>query len=200
MATERAPRLDAIVLAAGSASRFGGAKLMAPWRGGRLIDGALSAALAASVREIVVVTGADAEVTQRIAGQHENRRIRLVHAAEHGLGMSSSLRAGISALRDDCDGVFVFLGDMPLVPPHTASALAALFKPDVDAVAPVHAGRRGHPVLFRRRLFASLAALQGDDGGREILLSLGRRLALAEVSDAGIHLDIDTRTDLDSLG
>ena len=42
-------RYEAIVLAGGSGSRFGGGKLLAPFRGGELIDGALRAAFAAPV-------------------------------------------------------------------------------------------------------------------------------------------------------
>ena len=51
--------LDAVVLAAGAAARFGGGKLLAPWRGGLLIEAALDAAFAAPVRSVVLVTGAD---------------------------------------------------------------------------------------------------------------------------------------------
>ena len=60
MTTERPPpQLSAIVLAAGFGTRFGGGKLTAPWRGGRLIDGAVTCARAARVDQVVVVTGAD---------------------------------------------------------------------------------------------------------------------------------------------
>ena len=52
MATEGAPKtaFEAVILAAGSGSRFGGGKLLAPWGAGVLLEGALAAALAAPVR------------------------------------------------------------------------------------------------------------------------------------------------------
>ena len=56
-----ADRFEALVLAAGSGSRFGGGKLLAPWNGGVLLDGALPAAFAAPARSVILVTGADGE-------------------------------------------------------------------------------------------------------------------------------------------
>ena len=206
MATEadRTLQLDAIVLAAGFGSRFGGGKLSSPWRGGRLIDGALGAALAAPVREVVVVTGADdavgEAVTAFVGTRREPERIRLVHALDHRLGMATSLTAGIAALSTDCDGVFVFLGDMPLVPPDIAPTLAAALKRGALAAAPSFEGRRGHPVLFGRGQFSSLALLEGDEGAREVLRGLGARLAIIPTSDRGVLFDVDAPGDLDALG
>ena len=51
--------IHALILAAGAGSRFGGGKLMAPWRGGVLLDGALDAAFTAPVQAVHVVVGAD---------------------------------------------------------------------------------------------------------------------------------------------
>lgn len=206
MATEadRTLRLDAIILAAGFGSRFGGGKLSSPWRGGRLIDGALGAALTAPVRELVVVTGADTRV-EDAAREFVGRRtqaapVRIVHAVDHRLGMSASLAAGIAALAPDCDGAFVFLGDMPVVPPDIAPALAAALSRGALAAAAEFDGRRGHPVLFGRTLFSALRRLTGDEGGRTVLRGLGERLAIVHANDGGILLDVDAPGDLDALG
>jgi molybdenum cofactor cytidylyltransferase len=191
----RPSRLEALVLAGGAGVRFGGHKLTSPWRGGRLIDGALAAAFAAPVRSVTVVTGADlavgpaAEAFATTAG--EIRRLRLVHADDHAEGMGATLRAGVAALPPDADGVFVFLGDMPLipsdVPPRLADALAA----GVDAVAPRFDGQRGHPVLFRASLFPALRASTGDEGARAVLQSLGKTLATITVGAPGVLFDVD---------
>ncbi|MGI9169733.1 MAG: nucleotidyltransferase family protein [Caulobacteraceae bacterium] len=191
--------LEAIVLAGGAGSRFGGAKLTAPWRGGVLLDGALTAAFAAPARAVTVVTGADPGVAPAAralaAVLGESGRLRLVHAEDHAEGMAASLRAGIEALAADTDSVFVFLGDMPAVPlaipPRLATALAA----GAWAAAPVFEGRRGHPALFARRLFGELAALAGDEGARRVLDRLGERLALVETADARILFDVDRPDD-----
>ena len=206
MATERAPpRLEAIVLAAGAGSRFGGGKLTASWRGGRLIDGALAAAFAAHVERVIVVTGADEGVADAAldftrrderAGQ---QRLTVVHAADHALGMSASLKAGIAGLVEDAEGVFVFLGDMPMIPADTVETMIVRLANGAVAVAPTWRGRRGHPVLFGRSLFPVLARSKGDEGAREVLRDLGDRLSLVPASSPGVLLDVDAPGDLDAL-
>ena len=193
-------RLEAIVLAAGAGSRFGGAKLSAPWRGGVLLDGALVSAFSAPVRTVTVVTGADpkagpaAEAFATARG--ETGRLRIVHAGDHAEGMAASLRAGIAALSEDAAGVFVFLGDMPHVPAGVPPMLAEALATGALAAAPAFEGRRGHPVLFSRTLFPGLLTLSGDEGGRSVLRGLGDRLAVVEAPDAGVLFDVDQKQDL----
>jgi molybdenum cofactor cytidylyltransferase len=193
-------RLEALVLAAGSGSRFGGGKLLAPWGAGVLLDGALAAAFASPVRHVHVVWGADPEVAKgaadfaRRAG--EDYRLRLVHAPRHLEGLSASLAAGVAALPEDGDGVFVFLGDMPRAPADVAATMAEALGSGASAVATVFDGRRGHPVLFSRSLWPDLRKLTGDKGAGELLRALGDRLALIEAPHDGALFDVDRREDL----
>lgn len=202
MSRSSEPGLHAIVLAAGTASRFGSQKLLAAWQGGRLLHGALRTAFAAPAQSIVVVTGADAdrvgEAALDFASDLGEWRLRLVHAADFGDGMAASLRAGIAALPETATGAFVFLGDMPRVPETVAAGLAAAIEePGILAAAPVCEGRRGHPVLFSRGLFTALMEGTGDSGGREVLQSLGGALRLVPVTDPGVLFDVDRPSELD---
>jgi len=194
------PRLEAIVLAAGAGQRFGGAKLTTPWRGGKLLDGALAAAFAAPVWRVTVVTGADPAVEGAVRVWADPRgvadRLSLVHARDHEEGMGASLRAGIAALAEDCAGVFVFLGDMPLIPASVPPRLVAALNSGPLAAAPIFNGRRGHPVLFASALFPDLARAEGDAGARTVLAGLGPRVALVDVADPGVIFDVDTPGDL----
>jgi molybdenum cofactor cytidylyltransferase len=192
---------EAIVLAAGSASRFGGAKLLAPWLGGVLLDGALAAAFAAPVRTVTVVTGAGGEriaaEARRLAERMgESDRLRIVEAKNHAEGMGASLRAGAAALPADAGGVFVFLGDMPRVPIAVLSDLAAKVRAGAPAAAPQFRGRRGNPVLMSAGLIPPLLGLSGDKGARDILAGLGAGLALVEAPDDGVLFDVDRPEDL----
>ncbi len=193
-------RLEAVVLAAGSGARFGGGKLTHPWRGGALIDGALAAAFAAPVRSVTVVTGADLGVEIAAAAFAARTgaapRLRMVECADHAEGMGASLRAGIASLPADAAGAFVFLGDMPCVPPAVLPRLVAALATGATAAAPIHAGRRGHPVLFSRQLFAALSAARGDEGARTALKALGDRLELIETDDDGVLFDVDRPDDV----
>ena len=192
--------LEAIVLAAGYGARFGGGKLTRPWRGGVLLDGALAAAFAAPARAVTVVIGADPAVEEAARafaeGAGEAARLQLVRAADFAEGMAASLRAGIAALPEDAAGAFVFLGDMPRVPPAVLPALAAALAQGAPAAAPTFGGQRGHPVLFGRGQFPALAALTGDAGARAVLQQLGDALALAPSPDDGVLFDVDRPDDL----
>ncbi|HEY2177335.1 MAG TPA: NTP transferase domain-containing protein, partial [Caulobacteraceae bacterium] len=185
-------RLEAVVLAGGSGTRFGGGKLTAPWRGGLLIEAALAAAFAAPARTVTVVTGADMAVTEAArawaARRGEIDRLRLVHAADHAEGMAASLRTGIAALPHDTAGALVFLGDMPTVPHGLARRLAEALGEGAAAAVPLFERERGHPVLFAAELFAALRALSGDQGAKMILDGLGPRLAVMETDDPGVRV------------
>jgi molybdenum cofactor cytidylyltransferase len=178
--------LDAVILAAGLATRFGGGKLLAPYDGGVLLDGALRAAYAAPVRGVTLVTGAEAERVAAAARAFDPR-IRIVHAAAFAEGLAASLRAGVASLPPDSGGVFVFLGDMPRVPTAVLGSLAA----GALAAAPVFEGRRGNPVLLGSTLFPEVLRLTGDEGARRVLQGLGESLALVEASDDGVLFDVD---------
>jgi molybdenum cofactor cytidylyltransferase len=193
-------KFEAVVLAAGAGARFGGGKLLAPWRGGALIDGALAAALAAPVRQVSVVWGADPAVADAVrafaARVGADERLRLVHAERHAEGLSASLRAGIEVLAVDCTGVFIFLGDMPKVPVAVLGPLADAVTAGAPAAAPVFGGRRGHPVLFGAGLLPELARLSGDRGAAGVLDGLGERLRLVAAPDDGALFDVDRPGDL----
>lgn len=185
----------ALVLAAGSGARFGGGKLLAPWRGAPLLHAALAVARATPVAGVTVVTGADADaITASVADF--DPAIRTVHAADHSEGMAASLRTGLGALPPDAAGVIVFLGDMPRVQKSVPVALAAALRDGAPAAAPMFEGRRGNPVALARSRFGQVAMLRGDQGARRIVDDLGSDLALIPSPDDGVLFDVDRPEDL----
>lgn len=192
---------SAIVLAAGAGRRFGGRKLLAPFEGGPLIEGASKAAFASPASTVILVTGSEAEDVAEVARafaerQGEGQRLQIVHAPDHAEGMGASLRAGAAALPANAAGVFVFLGDMPKIPVAILPRLVEVVQAGAAAAAPVCGGRRGHPVLFGHELFELLRQATGDEGARAALAGLGPRLALIETDDDGVLFDVDRPEDL----
>jgi molybdenum cofactor cytidylyltransferase len=184
--------IHAIVLAAGFGSRFGGGKLMAPWRGGVLLDGALDAAFASPAEAVHVVVGADLA-----AATHARARgAMIVEARDHALGLSASLKAGIAALPPDAAGALVFLGDMPLVPHAVLAPLAEAILAGASAAVPVFDGRIGNPAALAALLFPKVLTLEGDRGARALIEGLGEALVRVEAPDAGVLYDVDRREDL----
>jgi molybdenum cofactor cytidylyltransferase len=177
----------ALVLAAGSARRFGSDKLSAPFAGEPLVLHAIRAARAAPVERVIVV----AHPTLDLAAATGVEVVRLASGA-----LSQSLRAGVAAV-GEVDGVFVFLGDMPLVPHGAATRLAALLGSHYAAM-PLHAGKPGHPVLLSRAAFADVARAEGDAGLGKLLRTRDD-VAFDACADPFIHADVDRPADLAAL-
>ena len=200
MAGSESTRLEAIVLAAGAGRRFGGRKLTAIFEGRPLIAGALDAAFVAPARGVILATDGDPDLAAiardhaRALGRADDLRVLVVAEAAEGLG--ASLRTAIGALSADAEGAFVFLGDMPRVPPDVPRALARALEEGFDLAAPRFGDRRGHPVLFGRAHFPALRTLGGDVGAQSVLARAGERLRLVDSPDAGVLFDVDRREDL----
>ena len=196
MTESESGRFAAIVLAAGAGVRFGGGKLRAPFRGHPLIASALASALAAPVVSVVVAIGDDPELEQIILARNDAAALRLVRVTNAAEGMGASLAAAAGAVATDIDGVFVFLGDMPQIGAAVAPALIGALIGRSGIVAPVHAGRRGHPVLFGGDWIPALRALGGDVGAQALIGQAGDRSVTVAIDDPGILFDIDRPEDL----
>ncbi len=195
-----APRIAALVLAAGRSTRMGGPnKLLATIDGVPLVRHAADAALGAGLAEVVVVTGHQGEV---VRGALSDLACRFVANPDYADGLSTSLKAGLAALPDDIDAVVVLLGDMPRVSSALVARLAAAYDPAAGRhiVVPVLDGRRGNPVLWGKRYFPELMRVTGDQGGRAVLSGAPEAVAEVAAESDDVHLDLDTPEALAAAG
>ena len=184
--------ITCILLAAGSASRFGSQKLLAPLPDGTTVVEASVAHLQAGLtREIVAVTRSDPALIKVL--QACGCRIVINDVADQGMGTSISV--GVAAT-PDARGWVIALGDMPFIRADTIAAVANALRNDARIAVPVMAGKRGHPVGFSALYRERLMSLTGDTGAREILKSDAKLITEICVVDAGIFSDIDTPADL----
>jgi molybdenum cofactor cytidylyltransferase len=190
-------RVAAIVTAAGASRRFGPAsKLHAPLGGLPLLERTLRALQALPLAQVLVVLAPGDETSRAIAAR---LGFDTVENPEPAAGLGSSIACGARALSRTNDGTLLCLGDMPLAPAAAGARLIRRYEDCAGGVVlvPVHDGRRGHPVLFDRAHFATLAALGGDRGARALLT--GPAVVEVPVDDAGVLLDVDTPADLAAL-
>ena len=187
-----APRVAALVLAAGASRRMGASnKLLAPVGGVPLVTHGVDAALAAGVAPLLVVTGHQhREVAAALAG----RELRLVHNPDYRRGLSTSLRAGIGALGAEVDAVLVCLADMPAVGAGHLRRLFEAFDPMRGRAicVPVFGGRRGNPVLWARRFFAAMREIDGDVGARSLMVRHAAMVREVAMDDDAVLRDVDT--------
>ena len=186
-------KLGCVVLAAGSAARFGANKLTAELLGQSLIRRALEAVPAERFDKVVVVT--QYPEVMALAGEF---RFAAVHNARPEEGLSRSVALGLTEVRD-CDGVLFCVSDQPLLRRESVERLTELWRARPEKIAALgHGGVRGNPCLFPARFFPELMALEGDHGGSTVIRRHEEDLLLLEVPEAELH-DVDTVQALEAL-
>jgi molybdenum cofactor cytidylyltransferase len=185
-------RVAAIVLAAGRSTRMGGPnKLMAEIAGKPLVRIAVEQAVASRADPVIVVTGHQQEkVSEALSGL----AVTTVHNPDFAQGLSTSLQKGLAHVPDNADGVIVCLGDMPQVDAALIDRLIAAFDPEKGAlvVMPTIEGKRGNPVLWSRRFFPDLMAIEGDTGARHLIGRYPEAVVEVAANGKGALVDVDT--------
>ena len=188
--------IPTILLAAGSARRFGACKLLQELDGKPLIRWTAEA-LDAVVPDhlLVVVPWESRDLREALSGL----RVRFVVNGRSAEGSGTSIAAGVEALPAQADAVLVTLADVPFGPALALPAVVQRFRNgNASIVAPSYRGVPGHPVLFARDVFPELLALEGDTGARAVVERDPARCAAVPV-DAEPPADVDTAADLARL-
>ena len=184
--------LAALVLAAGRSSRMGGPNKLLEQIGGRpLVRIVAEAALGSRARPVIVVTGHQRE---RVEAALAGLPVTFAYNPHFADGLGTSLRTGIAALPAQVDGVIVCLGDMPQVDAPLIDRLLGAFDPDKGALAvvPTIAGKRGNPVVWSRRFFPDLMAVEGDIGARHLIARYAEAVTEVPLSGTAALTDVDT--------
>ena len=181
-----------ILLAAGSASRFGGGKLLAPLEDGTPLGVRALMNLITCVDSVVaVVRPGDAALAHMLSDRAA--WVTVCPNAANGMGHSLAWAIRAAPL---AHGWVVALADMPWIQSRTIASVVAALERDAGLVAASHRGIRGHPVGFSRRYYGELASLVGDEGAKGLVRKHESELRLIDTDDAGIARDVDTREDL----
>ncbi len=197
-AGESEARFACLVLAAGQSRRMGDRnKLLIPVDGKPMARHAIDAAHTAGCHPVIVVTGHAAEDVQRELGED----VTYVHNPDFADGLSTSLRAGIAALPDACDGVLVMLGDMPRITSEHLSSIMAAHDADEGHIicVPTWNTKRGNPVLWDRRFFDEMADLGGDVGAKHLIGANEDLVVEVPLNDDAILTDVDSPQALQEL-
>ena len=181
-----------VLLAAGSASRFGGGKLLAPLEDGTELGVRALENLIACVDSVVAVVRPDDDALARALASHGANVTVCPHAAD-GMGRSLAWAIRTAPL---ARGWVVALADMPWIQSTTLRRIADALRWGGGLVAASRQGVRGHPVGFARHFYGELTMLCGDEGAKAILRAHAAELQLIETDDAGVSRDVDTPADL----
>lgn len=187
--------VTAVVLAAGSASRFGSTKQLSEFAGAPLVSRALQTARDSGVLATTLVVGHD---WQRVCDTLPPCDGFLVRNENFANGIGTSLALAVRATRHATDAILVLLADQPLITSrHLDNLIATWSGVDNEIIASTFAGVSGPPALFASGCFDDLAELDGDSGARSLLQN--PRFEVIEVKFADAATDIDVPADLSRL-
>jgi len=174
------------VLAAGSASRFGGGKLDADCAGKAVGQWVLDTVTEAGLAPGVLVVG---PVAPAFAIAASGWTLLPNPSPENGMGSSLALAAAMA--RQQGFDLLVLLADMPLIEAHYLKKLGELS----GLVATGYpAARPGVPARFPWAMLDSVGELSGQRGAGK-LLSQAQDIAILEPPAGSLH-DIDSAQDL----
>jgi molybdenum cofactor cytidylyltransferase len=184
---------SAVVPAAGSATRFGGGKVLALVDGISLLQRVLSTLLDAGIDDVVVVAPPDAEWGSGVP-LLSDARVRVAVNPDPSREMFSSIQIGLRAAKHA--PMAVLPGDMPFVKPETVKALLDLADRTRALVSPRLDGRRGHPLIIPGDLRDAILAAPDSAKLNEVLKPYASRVRNLDVEDRGVVRDVDVVGDL----
>lgn len=192
----RRPSVSAILLAAGSSSRMRGPdKLMEEVDGQPLLRRTAAALIGSKAEEVVVVLR-PADDARRAA--LSGLAVRIVENPLASEGMGASIRAGMTEISHEADAALIALADMPEIGPRDVDRLIAAYDAEEGREivrAATADGAPGNPVLFGRRFFEALRALEGDEGARSVLAAHADLVRQTPLDGAAARTDLDTPED-----
>ncbi|MGF1650225.1 MAG: NTP transferase domain-containing protein [Hyphomicrobiaceae bacterium] len=186
-------RTALILLAAGASRRFGDAnKLLVDIDGIPLVQRVAQALAEGGLhRQLIVVLGHEASAIRSALTSVPATFVVNDDAAE---GIGASIRCGITALPANAQGALIAQADTPALTSDLVARLIAAFEAS-GGQAIVHPatpdGRQGTPVVWPRALFAELAKLAGDRGGKPLLAHHPDKVVTV-ATDSATQVDLDT--------
>lgn len=186
--------IGCIVMASGEGRRFGGNKLLAPFKGGYLLEAVLSA--------VSQINFAAASVITRSREIDTLCRQKNINCTLHSYpGQDDTVRLGMKSIYSpQLLGYLFCVGDQPLLSAATLNSLCRAFLQDPEHIyRPAANGKPGNPVIFPKKYASELMQLPQDKGGSYLTKKYSGQVRLIPVRNAYELYDIDTAEDLQHL-
>jgi molybdenum cofactor cytidylyltransferase len=187
-----------ILLAAGQSNDVDLPIPLLDYEGQTLLQHSIEAAQISEAHPLVVVLGADAEIIKKEIKGHD---VHVVYNAEWQKGMASSIRYGLQELiriSPATEAAVVLVCDQPYI---TADVVKRLISVHQETGKPMvgskYADTVGTPALFHKSMFPELMKLEGEGGGKNLLLQHSE--ALENIPFPEGKIDIDTEADYKKL-
>jgi len=191
-------KISGAVLAAGMSSRMGRNKLLLPYKNHTIIEEVLENFSEVELDERIVIIGHDRSKMETTIKRNFGDLFRIIYNERYTLGRSESIKRAVENTAAESDALMFMAGDKPMVKGKLIRKAIKKFQEERPSILYVMTPEgRGHPVIFKRKLFDELMGLQGDIGAHEIITRYSHEVY--ELEDDKIQLDIDTEEDYRSI-
>ena len=187
--------ISAIILAAGEGKRIGTTKALLNWGYENLINYQINSLSHKSITEKIVVIGSE---TEKVKKTIQSNEIIIAENNEYLSGKTSSIKQGISSIRNDQNDVLLIAVDQPrtedlinkVVNFHITNPL------DKKISMPYNAGHGGHPILFSNLFLGDLSEIKEESFGiRDIIKKNSESIIRFKTTDFSSNIDINTSED-----
>jgi len=188
-----------VVLAAGMSKRYGRNKLLERVNDKTIIRKVVEESVKSKADRIVIVVGFEAD---KIINEIKDLPVIPVYNENYMEGMSSSVKAGArKAIELNADAVMILPADNLLIKSKTINkVIDAYRKTEGLIVVPRFKGKRGHPILFDRKLFNDILKISEETQGlKYVVRKYSDKIVDVEVESPEIYIDIDVPEDLEKL-
>lgn len=153
---------------------------------------------------LVIVLGHHADDIERqitFTGVRSAEEIVILKNPDYALGQLSSLKVALRYLVErPVSAAVMALVDHPVITTDVVRLLLNRFREGgAPILIPTYQDRRGHPVLFARRLFQELLDAPLDQGARFIVHRHAAEIELVQTDEEAILWDIDFPADYERL-
>jgi molybdenum cofactor cytidylyltransferase len=190
-----------VILAAGASKRFGQPKQLLRLKDRYLIEWVLDAAVNSKLNKVVLVLGhVHEKILQALDQKLQHAKVLIEINPNFKKGQSTSLRAGLSKVKDSFAAVMFILGDQPMLSTATINTLLENFwSTEKNICVPVCGGVRRNPAVFSGRFYHQLMKTEGDSGGRQLIDANRHQVLEVEIDDPLCFFDVDTKKHLEQL-
>jgi len=182
--------LAAMILSGGESRRMGAPKALVPYRGKTFVEHLIEVTRHPRVGLTRIVVGAHAdEIRERLAAHTRE----IVVNADWAKGQLSSIQAGVHSLpQGTTDGMILCPVDHPIVSAELVARLIQEFDASGKSIAlPTYHGRRGHPLIFRAKLYEELLAASAEVGARQVVWAHENDTCHVPTEEEGVVLNIN---------
>ena len=192
-------RVAGIILAAGAAKRYGSCKQVTTIGGKPLLTWVIDAALKSRLTAVYIVMDfRQEEIRDFWAKLPRNPNLIPVDTSSQAKEMSASMKIGLAAAGSGNHTAAMFLlGDQPFIETEFINRmLTGCAETDRKICVASCNGRYRNPVIFHRRFWPELMGIDGDVGGRRVILANPEQVTRVECTNQKLFLDIDTPEDI----